>query len=85
MLPVSGARPNGATAKHSLSGNNGALLSAVVTAAAEKVFQTLVYQDKTRVDMGNAVEVDTFQTFQAVYKREPKNRTELKQFYDNRV
>lgn len=80
VLPV-----NGATAQHPLPGSNGGLSSTVATAVAEKVFQGLVYRDKTLVDMGNAVEVATFQGFQAAYKREPKNRAELKQFYENRV
>ena len=81
---VNGTRPKGATAQHPLPGSNGTLSSTVATAVAEKVFQSLAYQDKTLVDMGNVIEVETFQAFQATHRREPKNQAELKQFYENR-
>lgn len=83
--PANSVKPNGTAAQHPPPGNNGTLPSAVATAVAEKVFRPLVYQDETLVDMENAVEVETFQAFQTAYKREPKDRAELKQFYENRA
>ncbi|MCP4425130.1 MAG: hypothetical protein GY803_11600 [Chloroflexi bacterium] len=83
VRPVNGARPNGAAAPHQSPNKDDALPSAVAMAAANKVFQPLAYQDETLVDMENGVEVETFQAFQAAYKREPENRAELKQFYQS--
>lgn len=85
VLPANGARSNGDTVQQPRPGSNSASPSALATAVAERVFQTLVYQDKTPVDMGNSVEVDTFQAFQEAYRREPKDRAELKQFYEHKV
>ncbi|MCP4356665.1 MAG: hypothetical protein GY796_01445 [Chloroflexi bacterium] len=78
--PINGVKPNRTVAPHLSPDKDDALPSAV--AIADKVFRPLAYQDKTLVDMENAVEVETFQIFQTAYKREPKNRIELKQFYE---